>query len=58
MWIPQNKYFLEGNKAPNWMQNLWKNGPVGVEPPARDKFIELVRKKGMPHATPLDGSIL
>jgi len=50
--------FLEGNKAPNWMQNLWKNGPVGVEPPARDKFLELVRKKGMPHATPLDGSIL
>ena len=50
--------FLRRNKAPRWMQKLWRDGPDAVERPAPDEWLKLVRQRGMPHATPLDGSVL
>ena len=50
--------FLRRNKAPRWMQRLWRDGPDGVEVPPPDEWLKLVRQRGMPHSTPLDGSVL
>ena len=50
--------FLSRNKAPHWMQQLWQNGPEDIEPPAPLDYLRLIRQRGMPHATPLDGSVL
>ena len=50
--------FLRRNRAPRWMQNLWRDGPDGIDPPEPSDYLKLVRQRGMPHATPLDGSVL
>ena len=51
--------FLRKNKAPRWMQRLWRDGPEGIEAPPKSQFEMHVDKRGRPlSSTPLDGNVV
>lgn len=49
--------FLQANEAPQWMVQLWSDGPEGITAPEPSEFWKNVRKRGKPHANPLWGNI-
>jgi|GEM_PF-3753319 hypothetical protein len=50
--------FLRRNKAPRWMQRLWRDGPDAIEALPPTDYMRLIRERGMPADTPLDGNVL
>ncbi len=50
--------FLRRNKAPRWMQRLWRDGPDAIETPSPTDYMRLIRQRGMPAGAPLDGNVL